>query len=84
MANGGGPACLRLRVTLTPGELEQVHPGYLLDNNKIAKLEEWVRAYYRETLTLEELKSAELLEESRKALDELTKVLGLGKVYAFQ
>jgi succinylarginine dihydrolase len=84
MANGGGPACLRLRVVLTPEELEQVHPGYLLDDNKIAILEEWIKVYYRETVTIEDLKSAELFEESRKALDELTKVLGIGKIYPFQ
>lgn len=84
MANGGGPACLRLRVTLNEDELSQVHPGYLLDDGKFALLEEWVRAYYREILTVDELKNAELLEESRRALDELTKMLGLGNIYPFQ
>lgn len=84
MANGGGPACLRLRVVLTEDELGRVHPGYLLDDEKFALLEAWVKAHYRATLAIEELCSVELLEESRRALDELTKILGLGKIYAFQ
>ena len=84
MANGGGPACLRLRVVLTGDELSQVHPGYVLDDKKFVLLEEWVKAHYRETLAVEELCRIELLEESREALDELTRILGLGKIYAFQ
>ena len=35
MRNGGGPACLRLRVTLTEAELAAVHPGVLPDDARV-------------------------------------------------
>jgi len=84
MANGGGPACLRLRVLLTPGELVQIHPGYILDDQKFDLIEKWINAHYQETLTIDELKSPQVLDKSRQALDELTNLLELGKIYSFQ
>jgi len=84
MANGGGPACLRLRVLLTPGELAQTHPGYILDDQKFDLIEKWINTHYRETLTIDELKSPQLLDKSRQALDKLTSLLDLGKIYSFQ
>ena len=43
-----------------------------------------MQKYYRETLTHAELADPSLLKESRKGLDELTKLLGLGSIYPFQ
>ena len=84
MANGGGPACLRLRVPLTPAQLAGVAPGVVLDAAKIAALEEWVDRHYREELSAEDLADPALLDEGRRALDELTTLLGLGALYRFQ
>jgi succinylarginine dihydrolase len=84
MRNGGGPACLRLRVPLTDAELSAVAPGCLWAPERHVALEAWVRRHYREELAPEELGDPLLLRESRAALDELTRILGIGSVYEFQ
>lgn len=43
MRNGGGPACLRLRVAVTPEEHAAVDQRFLLDEAKLAALEAWVQ-----------------------------------------
>jgi succinylarginine dihydrolase len=84
MMNGGGPACLRLRVVLTQKEAEAVTPGYILNKERFAILHEWVSTHYREELHLNDLKDPKLLKESRDSLDVLTQLLGLGNIYSFQ
>ena len=84
MQNGGGPACLRLRVALTGEELASMNRGVLLDDALYERLVTWVQAHYRDRLSVADLADPMLLEESRKALDELTGILGLGSVYDFQ
>jgi succinylarginine dihydrolase len=84
MHNGGGPACLRLRVPLSPDEVQQVHPGLRLSHERLADLEQWVQSTYPETLTPQDLADPALLKTSRDALDQLTRLLGLGNCYPFQ
>lgn len=84
MRNGGGPACLRLRVVLNDDELKAMHHGVLLTDELYERLTTWVEAHYREELSQEDLGDPMLLEEVRKALDELTGILGLGSIYDFQ
>jgi succinylarginine dihydrolase len=84
MRNGGGPACLRLRVALSRDELARVHPGVMLDAPKIDRLEAWVKAHYRDRLDPEDLADPALIDEIRGALDELTMILNLGALYEFQ
>ncbi|MCA9404231.1 MAG: N-succinylarginine dihydrolase [Candidatus Omnitrophica bacterium] len=78
MLNGGGPACLRLRVPVTQTEYTMINPNYLLDDKKLNRLEDWVSRHYREELTAEELRSYELFQESRRALDELMQMINGG------
>jgi succinylarginine dihydrolase len=55
------------------------------DNDKLyKKLVAWVNRYYRDRLSLDDLADPSLLNESREALDELTKILKLGSIYPFQ
>lgn len=85
MRNGGGPACLRLRVPLTEDELAQVHGPCLLDDEKFAALRSWAQAHYREELAPSDLADPALIIESRAALDALTQLLDLGDdFYRFQ
>jgi succinylarginine dihydrolase len=84
MANGGGPACLRLRVPLAPAELAGLAPGVRLDEARLDRLEAWVDRHYREQLGAGDLADPRLVDEGRVALDELTALLGLGPLYAFQ
>jgi succinylarginine dihydrolase len=84
MRNGGGPACLRLRVVLTDEERAAVAPRCLLDAARHAELADWVERHYRDRLRPEDLADPQLLDESRAALDELTRILDLGSIYPFQ
>ncbi len=84
MQNGGGPACLRLRVQLTEDELSRVHQPMLMNETKIQTLESWVNKHYRDVLSREDLGDPLLMTECRAALDELTQLLSLGSIYDFQ
>lgn len=84
MHNGGGPACLRLRVVLTDIERAAVNAFSWVDEAKAAALEAWVRQHYRDRLVFTDLADSALLDESRTALDRLTQLLGLGSIYDFQ
>ncbi len=83
MANGGGPACLRLRVALTESQLKQLPKGIILTDATFAHLEDWINQHYRDELHQNELKNYLLYKESCLALRELTKILDLGLVYSF-
>jgi len=84
MQNGGGPACLRLRVVLTPQEQQALNPAVIMNDSLFATLNRWVDRHYRDRLTQADLADPQLLREGREALDELTRLLDLGSVYAFQ
>jgi succinylarginine dihydrolase len=84
MQNGGGPACLRLRVALTPAERGAIHARVWLDDALHSELVAWVRRHYRDRLVPADLADPALLDEGRRALDELSRLLGLGSVYPFQ
>lgn len=84
MQNGGGPACLRLRVTLSQQELNAVNQNCLMTEALYKTLTNWVNKHYRDRLIEADLADPSLLVESQQALDELTQILQLGSVYEFQ
>ncbi|MEZ5961525.1 MAG: N-succinylarginine dihydrolase [Hyphomonadaceae bacterium] len=85
MRNGGGPACLRLRIVMTPQERAAAAQGFFLDDALAAKLEAWIKKHYREELTPDDLGDPAIIGEVQTALDELTRILPLGSdFYPFQ
>ncbi|WP_374536696.1 N-succinylarginine dihydrolase [Chitinimonas taiwanensis] len=84
MQNGGGPACLRLRVAMSDAELAAVNPAVLMNEALYGRLTTWVNQHYRDRLSAADLADPQLLIECRTALDELTQILKLGSVYPFQ
>jgi len=84
MRNGGGPACLRLRVPLTGDELGRVNERLRFTADRHARLNAWVDRHYPETLSPRDLGDPQLLRRSREALDALTTMLELGPIYDFQ
>ncbi len=84
MRNGGGPACIRLRVPLTAEERAAVSARVFVDDALADELEAWIRRNYRDRLSPADLADPSLLDESRRALDELTRMLRLPAVYPFQ
>jgi succinylarginine dihydrolase len=84
MRNGGGPACLRLRVPLSTEERAALAANVVLDSQLDHALDAWIRRHYRDRLAPADLRDPTLLDESRRALDELTRLLQLPSVYPFQ
>jgi succinylarginine dihydrolase len=84
MRNGGGPACLRLRVELTADERAAIDANVFLDDPLANALVAWIRRHYRDRLAPADLGDPALLDESRRALDELTALLRLPGIYPFQ
>ncbi len=75
MNNGGGPACLRLRVALSESELSCVHQGVLFDESLCARLSGWVERHYRDELAADDLRDPQLLVETANAFAELAMIL---------
>jgi len=84
MRNGGGPACLRLRVAMTEGELACSHQGVLLTDGLYGSLIAWVEKHYPEDLSGSDLLDAALARRLTDALDELTAIMDLPGLYPFQ
>lgn len=76
MNNGGGPACLRLRVAVTQVELQNVNSAFEITEPKAERLGNWITRHYRETLALEDLADPALATESATALAELADAIG--------
>ena len=84
MQNGGGPACLRLRVPLTDDETSAMTARVTLTDALYEALCAWVDRHYRDRLTAADLEDPDFAREAATALDELTAMLDLGSVYDFQ
>ena len=82
--NGGGPACLRLKVILNEDETKKVNKNFILSNKRLKLIEDLIEREYRDVLYPDDLKDPSLLEESRTVLDELTQIFGTGSIYEFQ
>ena len=81
MRNGGGPACLRLRVVMTPAEAASMHQGVLLTEEKYHALKQWVERYYRDRLSLDDLADPQFVRELYEAYAALEPILGLPGFY---
>ncbi|ARG97347.1 N-succinylarginine dihydrolase [Legionella micdadei] len=84
MRNGGGPACLRLRVPLTQDELSAMHQEVLVTEPLLDNLEDWVMRHYRNQLHPNDLADPQFIDECFSALDELSQLFSLGSIYPFQ
>ncbi|MFA5959757.1 MAG: N-succinylarginine dihydrolase [Tatlockia sp.] len=84
MQNGGGPACLRLRVPLSEIELQAMQQSILVTPTLLDKLENLVNKHYRDTLHFHDLASPLFVNECFTALDALSQVFQLGNIYPFQ
>ncbi|WP_445158463.1 N-succinylarginine dihydrolase [Halomonas sp. E14] len=84
MRNGGGPACLRLRVVLSAEERAALTGRVLLGDALYGELSAWVERHYRDRLAPDDLADPQLADETLTALDELTRILQIGSVYPFQ
>jgi succinylarginine dihydrolase len=77
MANGGGPACLRLRVVADP---VRVHPGFLVDAAKLDRIADVVARFWPASIAPSDLESGALLADIRAARRALLDLLELGEL----
>ena len=84
MMNGGGPACLRLKVILNDEELESLNQKFLMNSERLESIKLLIEREYRDVLYPDDLKDPNLLDESRRVLDELTQIFSTGSIYEFQ
>ena len=77
MANGGGPACLRLRVVADPATVD---PRFLVDDAKLDRLAGAIRREWPEQIHHDDLQQPTLIAEIEKARSALLEVLGLSEL----
>ncbi|WP_265571233.1 N-succinylarginine dihydrolase [Sphingomicrobium nitratireducens] len=77
MANGGGPACLRLRVACDP---DHVDPRFLVDEAKLDAMAQTVSRYWPEEVDARELQSETLVRTVRDAHAAIIDTLNLNEL----
>ncbi len=75
MKNGGGPACLRLRVALTEAELAAIPARVVLDDALYEALRAWIVRHYRDRVSAADLGDPDFFAENQRALGELSTLL---------
>jgi succinylarginine dihydrolase len=81
MGNGGGPACLRLRLWLNEAEWRGIHRGIIFSDALFERLGNWVNTYYPEQLNGDSLRDVELPARVKKMLLDLEKIMELEGLY---
>jgi succinylarginine dihydrolase len=74
MANGGGPACLRLRVACDPATVD---PRFLVDEEKLDRLGDVIATHWPEQIAAGDLTSPHLIDKVVAARAALLKALDL-------
>ena len=77
MANGGGPACLRLRVVADPATVD---PRFLVDAGKLDRIAQTVRQSWPEQIHHEELQRPALIADVEGARRALLDALDLSEL----
>lgn len=77
MANGGGPACLRLRVVADPATVD---PRFLADDEKLDRIAAIVARHWPEAIAPGDLASAALAADVRRARAALLAELNLAEL----
>jgi succinylarginine dihydrolase len=77
MANGGGPACLRLRVVCDPATVDQ---RFMADEVKLDRIAEIIAEHWPESISPEQLGDAALIEQVRGARRALLSALDLAEL----
>jgi succinylarginine dihydrolase len=74
MANGGGPACLRLRVVCDPGTVD---PRFLVDETKLDRLAAVISTAWPEEIAIADIQKASLIRDVEAARLSLLETLDL-------
>ena len=77
MANGGGPACLRLRVVADPGAVD---PRFIVEEALLDRIADVIRRSWPEQIHHDDLQQPALVAEVERARSSLLEALGLGQL----
>lgn len=77
MANGGGPACLRLRVVADPSTVD---PRFIADEEKLGELAKVIEQYWPEEIHHEDLQEPRLIADIERARKVLLDTLELAEL----
>ena len=77
MANGGGPACLRLRVVADPASVD---PRFVVDETKLDRIADVVRRHWPEQIHHGDLQQPALIREIEAARAVLLETLDLAQL----
>jgi succinylarginine dihydrolase len=77
MANGGGPACLRLRVAANPGTVD---PRFMVDDAKLGWIADVVQRHWPEQIHRDDLQKPALIAEIEGARRALLEALDLSEL----
>jgi succinylarginine dihydrolase len=75
MANGGGPACLRLRVQCDPADVD---PRFLVDDAKLDRIEAMIARHWPEAIDPAHIQDAGVVAAVEAARAALLESLDLG------
>ena len=79
MANGGGPACLRLRVVADPATID---PRFMVDGAKLDRIAALVAAHWPESIHITDIADPALIGAAEKARAALLEELGITELRA--
>ncbi|CAN0557806.1 unnamed protein product, partial [Ectocarpus sp. 8 AP-2014] len=74
MANGGGPACLRLRVVADPATID---PRFIATHDKLDRIAETVSVHWPHAIAPDQLSDQDLIDIVGKARDRLLSICDL-------
>ncbi|MEP9401100.1 N-succinylarginine dihydrolase [Sphingomonas sp. VNH70] len=74
MANGGGPACLRLRVVADPATID---PRFLVDDARLDRIAALIEAHWPEAITPDDIGDPALIAQIEAARAKLLETLDL-------
>ena len=77
MANGGGPACLRLRVVADPATVD---PRFLVDDEKLDRIADVIRRVWPEQIHHDDLQQPALIADIEHARTALLETLDLAEL----
>jgi succinylarginine dihydrolase len=77
MANGGGPACLRLRVVADPAKID---PRFLVNEAKLDRIAQVIAANWPEEIDRRELRDPDLIRDIEDARAALLDALNLNEL----
>jgi succinylarginine dihydrolase len=77
MANGGGPACLRLRVVADPADVD---PRFIVDQAKLDRIAGVIEREWPQEIHHDELRRPALIADIERARSTLLEAIGLGEL----